>query len=99
MEVIVSRAGSSATIDVIDYGPGIAPQDIPLLFTKFFRGSTARQLGVSGSGLGLALAKQAIELHQGTLTFNPSNSEGADFTIALPIDATNGPPTFVPVPE
>lgn len=99
VEVIVSRAGSSATIDVIDYGPGIAPQDIPLLFTKFFRGSTARQLGVSGSGLGLALAKQAIELHQGTLTFNPSNSEGAHFTIALPIDATNGPPTFVPVPE
>jgi PAS domain S-box-containing protein len=85
VEVIVGRDGLSGTIDVIDHGPGIAPQDIPRLFTKFYRGSTARQLGISGSGLGLALARQAVELHQGTLTLNENSKPGAHFTVKLPI--------------
>lgn len=88
VEVIVGRDDFSVIIDVIDYGPGIAPQDISRLFTKFYRGSTARQLGISGSGLGLALAKQAVELHQGTLTFNENHQPGAHFTVRLPITPT-----------
>jgi PAS domain S-box-containing protein len=85
VEVIASQTESTAVIEVIDHGPGIAPQDLPHLFTKFYRGSTARQLGVSGSGLGLVLAKQAIESHQGTIVVESGESSGARFVVTLPI--------------
>lgn len=85
VEVIASSSDMSAVIEVIDQGPGIAPQDLPNLFTKFYRGSTARQLGVSGSGLGLVLAKQAIESHHGTIVAENGESCGARFIVTLPI--------------
>lgn len=85
VEVMASRSASDMIIEVIDHGPGIAPQDIPLLFTKFFRGATARQLGVSGSGLGLVLAKQAVELHHGTLAVDDDKTSGARFILTLPM--------------
>jgi PAS domain S-box-containing protein len=85
IEIVASRTASAAIVEVVDHGPGIAAQDLPLLFTKFFRGTTARQLGVSGSGLGLVLAKQAIELHHGTLTVESGNGSGARFIVTLPV--------------
>ncbi len=85
VEVIASSSDTIAIVQVIDHGPGIAPQDLPHLFTKFYRGSTARQLGVSGSGLGLVLAKQAIESHHGTIVAENGERSGARFTITLPV--------------
>ncbi len=84
-EVIASSNEATAVVEVIDHGPGIAPQDLPQLFTKFYRGSNARQLGVSGSGLGLVLAKQAIESHNGTIVVQNGESSGARFIVTLPI--------------
>lgn len=89
VEIVARRGPSTVIVEVIDCGPGIAPQDLPLLFTKFFRGSTAQQLGVSGSGLGLVLAKQAIELHQGTLTVDNGAASGARFVVTLPLTQSN----------
>ena len=85
VEVIASSNEATAVVEVIDHGPGIAPQDLPQLFTKFYRGSNARQLGVSGSGLGLVLAKQAIESHNGTIVVQNGESSGARFIVTLPI--------------
>jgi PAS domain S-box-containing protein len=85
VEVIASVNEAIAVVEVIDYGPGIAPQDLPNLFTKFYRGSTARKLGVSGSGLGLVLAKQAIESHHGTIVAENGESSGARFIVTLPV--------------
>lgn len=85
VEIVAKRNGPAITVEVTDYGPGIAPQDLPLLFTKFYRGSTARQHGVSGSGLGLVLAKQAIELHHGTLQAENGDHCGARFIMTLPV--------------
>jgi PAS domain S-box-containing protein len=84
IEIIASGNASATIVEVIDHGPGIAAEDLPLLFTKFYRGTTAQQLGVSGSGLGLVLAKQAIELHLGTLTVESGNNHGARFIVTLP---------------
>lgn len=85
VEIIASRDGSEVIVKVIDHGPGIDPQDLPQLFTKFYRGATARQMGISGSGLGLVLAKQAIELHGGTLSVENGAHSGARFIVTLPV--------------
>ena len=91
VEITASRDGSAMIVEVIDHGPGIAPQDLPQLFTKFYRGTTARQLGISGSGLGLVLAKQAIELHRGTLAVENGEVSGARFIVTLPVQRDEAP--------
>lgn len=88
IDIIAHTNTSAVVLEVIDRGPGIAAQDLPLLFTKFYRGTTARQHGVSGSGLGLVLAKQATELHHGTLAVESNAGSGARFIMTLP-RATN----------
>ncbi|MBK8905755.1 MAG: HAMP domain-containing protein [Anaerolineaceae bacterium] len=69
---------------VIDSGPGIAQEDLPYVFDRFWRGDKSRSRHSGGSGLGLAIVKQIAELHQGEVrVLSPANS-GAIFTISLP---------------
>jgi PAS domain S-box-containing protein len=67
---------------VIDNGPGILEDEVPHLFTKFFRGRHSTQQ--TGSGLGLYLARSVVELHGGTLTARNRAEGGAEFRIWLP---------------
>jgi PAS domain S-box-containing protein len=67
---------------VADNGPGIPEDEMPQIFTKFFRGRhSARE---TGSGLGLYLARSVVELHGGTLTVCNGSAGGAEFRIWLP---------------
>jgi signal transduction histidine kinase len=69
---------------VIDSGPGIAQEDLPYVFDRFWRGDKSRSRHSGGSGLGLAIVKQIAELHEGQVrVLSPANS-GAIFTISLP---------------
>ncbi len=76
--------GASALLRVTDTGPGIAAEDLPRLFDRFFRASDARGTETEGSGLGLAIAKRLVELHNGTLSVNSREGEGTTFSVALP---------------
>lgn len=67
-------------VEVEDDGPGIDPADLPFVFAPFFSRS-------GGSGLGLALAKQIIHAHGGTIEVRSSPGRGALFTILLPVDS------------
>ncbi|PRX50062.1 two-component system sensor histidine kinase MprB [Prauserella shujinwangii] len=75
-------ADGSAVIEVADSGPGIAPEDLPRVFDRFYRSSEARTL--PGSGLGLAIVKQAAERHGGTVYAGRAPEGGALMTIRLP---------------
>jgi PAS domain S-box-containing protein len=70
---------------VIDYGAPIPAEEMPRLFEKAYRGSAAA--GVTGSGLGLYMAKAVIEVHGGTLTVENLPESGKKFRIWLPIAA------------
>ncbi len=72
-----------ARLAVADQGPGIDPQDLPRIFDRFYRGSNATKSGVAGHGIGLALAKQIVELHDGSINV-ASGPKGTTFTIELP---------------
>jgi two-component system sensor histidine kinase MprB len=79
VEVTVSADGIVA---VRDHGPGVPPEDVPLIFDRFYRGATAR--GRSGSGLGLAIVRQVAESHGGSVRVESPEDGGARFVLALP---------------
>jgi signal transduction histidine kinase len=79
--------GGQVRMQVRDNGSGIAPEDLPLIFDRFYRGDKARQ-GSGESGLGLAIAKSLVEAHHGTITVDSIQGEGTTFTIHLPAYAS-----------
>jgi two-component system sensor histidine kinase MprB len=79
VEVTVSADG---VLTVRDHGPGVPPEDAPLIFDRFYRGATAR--GRSGSGLGLAIVRQVAESHGGSVRVEAPEDGGARFVLALP---------------
>lgn len=81
IRIAASQAGEQAVIDIIDAGPGIPAADRERIFEPFYRGRTTR--GVTGVGLGLAIAQQFVLAHRGTLELVDSTS-GAHFRVTLP---------------
>ena len=67
---------------VRDHGPGIAEEDLPRIFDRFYRAAAAR--GMPGSGLGLAIAKQVVELHGGAASAKNAESGGAELKLRFP---------------
>lgn len=69
---------------VRDTGTGIAPDDLPHIFERFYRADSARQQADGSSGLGLAIVKSIVEVHGGTIAVESVCDEGTTFTISLP---------------
>jgi signal transduction histidine kinase len=80
----VRRDGSAAVLEVRDRGIGIAPEDLPRLFTPFFRTDRSRARGTGGTGLGLALARRIAEVHGGTIAAESAPGAGTVFSVRLP---------------
>jgi two-component system sensor histidine kinase CiaH len=86
-----ARHGSNYVLTIRDEGPGIAPQDLPHIFDRLYRGDTSRTAsssGAAGYGLGLALAREIVQANDGSIkAYNASNADGksgAVFSIQLP---------------
>jgi two-component system sensor histidine kinase BaeS len=77
--------GKSVTLRVQDDGVGIASEDLPYVFDRFYRADKSRQRHEGESGLGLAIAKSIVEAHGGTLSVDSATGEGTTFTVALPV--------------
>ncbi|MEO0631966.1 MAG: PAS domain-containing sensor histidine kinase, partial [Planctomycetota bacterium] len=73
------------TLEVIDDGIGIAPDEAPMVFETFFRSDDARVHDVEGSGLGLALARQLARQHGGDVTLESELNRGSTFTLRIPV--------------
>ena len=84
VEVELRGEGSpaSAVLSVRDHGPGIAEQDLPHVFDRFYRGAEAR--GRPGSGLGLAIVRQVAEQHGGTVAAERADGGGTLMRLRLP---------------
>lgn len=81
VSVHVAERDGGCTISVLDTGPGIAPQDLPHIFDRFWQ---PRKQGRQGVGLGLAIAKGIVEAHGGEIRAENRNERGAAFHISLP---------------
>jgi signal transduction histidine kinase len=86
IDVNVAENHRTATISIRDYGPGVPAEALTRIFDPFFRVEEARDPMGGGSGLGLSIAKQAVQLHQGTITAENA-APGLRVQITLPLDA------------
>jgi two-component system sensor histidine kinase MprB len=84
----------NGVVEVRDRGPGIAAEDRPLVFDRFYRSAKAR--GMPGAGLGLAIVKQIADAHGGSVTIDESSNGGA--TLRLRLD-TSGRPSSTDHPD
>ena len=75
-----------ARIDVEDFGLGIDPDDLPKMFTRYFRARTST--GIAGTGIGLSVVKLIVELHNGEVGIDSRKGKGTVFTIFLPLTAS-----------
>jgi signal transduction histidine kinase len=71
-------------VTVRDTGAGIAPEDLPYIFERFWRGDKSRARTSGGSGLGLTIARQLVELHGGRLWAESAPGQGTTFRFTLP---------------
>ena len=72
-----------AVVSVRDYGPGIAAEHLPRLTERFYRVDVGESRAQGGTGLGLALVKHILNRHQGRLSIDSKEGEGATFTVRL----------------
>lgn len=92
-EVVLGAAADNGHVNlsVADSGTGIAPDDLPYVFDRFYRGDKARQrTDSSSSGLGLAIAKAIVEAHGGAIAVDSTLGRGTTFTLTFP---TAAPPS------
>lgn len=85
IELAARAVAGRFAVEVRDDGPGIAAEDLPHLFTPFFRADRSRDRGTGGVGLGLALAKRIVEAHGGTIGVESEAGRGATFRFELPV--------------
>jgi signal transduction histidine kinase len=87
VEVSVAAQNGSVVISVHDRGIGIPNEELTSLFTRFGRASNARNKGISGSGIGLYVARKIVEVHQGSIVVESRENEGSTFRVTLPAQA------------
>ncbi len=97
---VALRRRATWTLDVRDHGPGIAPDDLPRVFDRFYRAPSARAL--PGSGLGLAIVRRVVEANGGSVGIWCPPEGGTVVHVELPTVAEDAPPASwadVPLPR
>jgi len=82
--IVLTPHENTVSLEVVDTGCGIAPQDMPHIFDRFYAPSMPGRQGSQGSGLGLAIARHIVELHGGAIRVSSKLNKGTAFAFDLP---------------
>jgi two-component system sensor histidine kinase BaeS len=85
VSLVARREGTEVLISVLDNGVGIAPEDLPQVFDRFWRADRSRSRETGGSGLGLAIVRQIAEAHGGSAGVTSTLGRGSAFVLRLPV--------------
>ena len=94
----VERVNSSANLIVEDSGCGIAPDDLPHIFDRFYRSSRARAMHPNGSGIGLSVANAIVKLHDAKIVVSSEEHQGARFVVTFPLDSATAELSYLRKP-
>ncbi|MBA3857979.1 MAG: hypothetical protein C0507_13830 [Cyanobacteria bacterium PR.3.49] len=84
VRILLETDKTTATLKVCDEGPGIAPEDLHLLFDRFQQTKSKPELNIKGTGLGLAIVKNIIEAHGGEVGVSSRLNAGSTFWVRIP---------------
>jgi signal transduction histidine kinase len=84
IHVGLGRENGRVAISVRDQGCGVAPADRERIFQKFVRGAGARESGIKGTGVGLAMVDRIVRAHGGEIRLDSEPGNGSTFTMLLP---------------
>jgi signal transduction histidine kinase len=84
IHVRLESSPAEIRLAVADTGVGIAPEDLPFVFERFFRSDRARRAYRGGTGLGLSIVRWIVEAHKGRVHVESTLGQGSVFTVALP---------------
>lgn len=87
ISVSLRQDSKNVTIRISDTGIGISPEDQKRIFERFFKADRSRSRQYNGSGMGLAIVKQIVLLHQGDIRVESEPGRGASFIVTLPVAA------------
>jgi signal transduction histidine kinase len=90
VELRASAGDDSVQIEVRDTGAGIAVEELPFIFEKFFQAANQGRASGEGTGLGLAISKQIVEAHGGVIAVDSQPGVGTTFTVTMPTIAQGG---------
>lgn len=104
INLTVDEDKDTVEIVVRDNGVGIEKEDIDKVFVRFYQSERNKKLGLSGSGIGLNLAMEMVQLHKGTIRVESEKGQGAKFIVSLPIHksekaASETTPMLIPEEE
>ncbi|MBW4442624.1 MAG: response regulator [Plectolyngbya sp. WJT66-NPBG17] len=85
IEIVFRRVGDSVELSIRDTGVGIPSEALPRLFERFHRVSGTRSRSYEGSGIGLALVKELVDQHGGTIFVSSQVEVGSTFTVKVPL--------------
>jgi len=89
VSLVARREGGDVVIMVVDDGVGMAVEDLPHVFDRFWRADRSRSRDTGGSGLGLAIVRQIVEAHGGSVAVTSVVGHGSCFTLRLPVQPPN----------
>jgi signal transduction histidine kinase len=93
IEIQLEQCDASARLRVVDNGQGIDPDFLPRVFDRFSQSSRSPDYGSRGLGLGLAIVRELVKAHGGTVSAESAGErQGSSFTVTLPL--RDGPATF-----
>ncbi|HLK48249.1 MAG TPA: ATP-binding protein [Bryobacteraceae bacterium] len=90
IKITADRRDGSAIVSVADNGIGIAPEDLPHIFDRFWRADKARSRDQRGAGLGLSIARWIAAGHGGAIDVESQPGKGSTFRLSLPIEPAGG---------
>jgi two-component system, OmpR family, phosphate regulon sensor histidine kinase PhoR len=85
IRVTLVREGEQAVVRIADSGCGIAEEDLPRIFERFYKADQSRTSSTGGSGLGLSIVNTIIGMHRGDIAASSKLGEGTEFTVRMPL--------------
>ena len=85
VNVNVEVTENQLIVEVTDTGIGVSPEETELIFEKFYRSKDKRVAEITGTGLGLSVAREVIRLHRGDINVRSQLNQGSTFTMTVPI--------------
>jgi len=85
VDVTVNADGRQLAVEVRDTGIGMTPEDAERVFERFYRAKDPRVARITGTGLGLTIAREVVRLHGGDISVESQLNKGSTFTMVLPV--------------